>query len=96
VRRDREWLGLAAAAGLWIAIEVAFAYHGWSAVTRYLLEPAAVPVVLAGGAVGRLLAWEPQITAARAGALVRGALRWAAVAVAAGLVATLIPTARPV
>jgi hypothetical protein len=53
VRRDRQWLGLAAAAaGLWVAIEIVFAYHGWSAVARYLLEPAAVLVVLAGAAVG--------------------------------------------
>ena len=55
VRRDAETLGLAACAALWVIVEVAFAYHGWSAVSRYLLEPAAVMVVVAGGFVGRLL-----------------------------------------
>jgi hypothetical protein len=54
-RRDGETLGLAACAVLWVIVEIAFAYHGWSAVSRYLLEPAAVMVVVAGGFVGRLL-----------------------------------------
>jgi hypothetical protein len=56
IRRDRVTLGLAGAAALWVAVEIAFAYHGWSAVPRYLIEPAAVMVVIAGGAVGHLLA----------------------------------------
>jgi hypothetical protein len=55
VRRDATTLGLAACAALWVIVEIAFAYHGWSAVSRYLLEPAAVMVVVAGGFVGRLL-----------------------------------------
>jgi hypothetical protein len=59
VRRDLETLGLAAAAVLWVVIEVAFAYHGWSAVSRYLIEPAALVIVIAGGLVGRLLADGP-------------------------------------
>jgi hypothetical protein len=59
VRRDLETLGLAGAAALWVVIEIAFAYHGWSAVSRYLIEPAAVMVVIAGGLVGRLLADGP-------------------------------------
>ncbi|MGP0049853.1 MAG: hypothetical protein ACLPZR_13525, partial [Solirubrobacteraceae bacterium] len=99
VRRDREWLGLAAAAGLWVVIEIAFAYHGWSAVARYLLEPAAVLVVLAGAATGRVLAWEPRRpgapgSALPGSALARGVLRWAPAAVVAILVVALVPAAR--
>jgi hypothetical protein len=60
VRRDRVWLTLAGAAVLWVVIEIAFAYHGWSAVPRYLMEPAAGLVVLGAGAVGRVLAYDPQ------------------------------------
>ncbi|MFZ0044118.1 MAG: hypothetical protein WAK93_22605, partial [Solirubrobacteraceae bacterium] len=57
--RDRVTLALAGLAILWVAVEVAFALHGYSAVARYLFEPAAVMVVLAGSGVGRLLAWAP-------------------------------------
>ena len=85
VRRDRAWLGLAGAAGLWVVIEIAFAYDGWSAVPRYLMEPAAVLVVLAAGAVGQILAYEP-----RRG----GALRWAPGVVVLVLIAALVPPAR--
>src|SRR5262249_33553205 len=46
---------LAAAACLWVALEIGLALHGWSAANRYLLEPAAVIVVIAGVAVGRVL-----------------------------------------
>ena len=48
---------IAAAALLWVAVEIAFALHGWSAAPRYVAEPAALVVVLAGAAVGRLLRW---------------------------------------
>ena len=65
-------------------IEIAFAYHGWSAVNRYLIEPAAVMVVLAGAAVGRLLAQT------RGGLVVR----WGALVAVLVLVAALVPTAR--
>jgi hypothetical protein len=60
VRRDRATLLLAGAAALWVAVEIAFAFHGWSAVPRYLIEPAAVIAVLAGSAVGRALAPAPR------------------------------------
>ena len=75
VRRDLETLGLAGAAALWVVIEVAFAYHGWSAVSRYLIEPAAVMIVIAGGLVGRLLADGPGWATVAAG--VASAGRWA-------------------
>jgi hypothetical protein len=71
VRRDRVSLLLAGAAAVWVITEIAFALHGWSAVPRYLFEPAAVLIVIAGGAVGcvlgsevgtrRLLAWAPAL-----------------------------------
>ena len=60
IRRDRVTLAISAAAVVWVAIEIGFAYHGWSAVSRYMIEPAAVMVVVAAGAVGRLLAETPR------------------------------------
>ena len=55
VRRDRVTLAVAAAAVLWVMVEIAFALHGWSAVPRFLLEPAAVMMALAAATAGRLL-----------------------------------------
>lgn len=54
-RRDRAVLTLAGSALLWVVIEIGFAFHGWSAVNRYLIEPAAVLVVVAAVGVGRVL-----------------------------------------
>jgi hypothetical protein len=59
-RRDRVALAIAGAAFLWVAIEIAFAFHGFSAVARYLIEPVAVLVTLAGAGVGWLLAGTPR------------------------------------
>ena len=56
LRRDRTTLLVVGAAATWLLIEVAFAYHGWSAVSRYMIEPAAVMVAVAGGGIGWLLA----------------------------------------
>ena len=85
VRRDRDALLLAGAACLWVAIEIGFALHGWSAVSRYMAEPAAVVVVLAGAAVGQLLTAAPQATVMAS---------WAAPAVAIVLLGSLVPAAR--
>ncbi|HLH67203.1 MAG TPA: hypothetical protein VKV27_16045 [Solirubrobacteraceae bacterium] len=82
-RRDRATLTLAGCAALWVAIEVGFALHGWSAVNRYLIEPAAVLVVVAAVGVGRALSAQRPAALAYAGPL----------AVAA-LVAALVPSAR--
>lgn len=85
VRRDRVTLGLFATALLWVVIEIAFAYHGWSAVSRYLLEPAAVMVAIAGGFVGRMIvdtAWWV------------APLRWLGPLLVVGLLVALVPTAR--
>lgn len=82
VRRERATLLIAGSALLWTAIEVAFALHGWSAAPRYLVEPAALVVVLAGAAVGRLLAIaspSPRLA------------RWAGPIAALVLVASVLP-----
>ncbi len=83
-RRDRVTLALAAAAILWVAIEVAMALYGYSAVPRYLLEPAAVMVVLGASVVGRVLAWAPPPGRRRG-------LRWLEIAVVMVLLASLYP-----
>ena len=55
LRRDRAVLLLTAAAVTWLVIEIAFAFRGFPATPRYMVEPAAVMVVLAGVGVGRVL-----------------------------------------
>ncbi len=55
-RREREVLGLAGTAIVWVAVEVGFGIHGWPALGRYMFEPAAVVIVLGGSLVGRLSA----------------------------------------
>ncbi|HET9718812.1 MAG TPA: hypothetical protein VFP55_01915 [Solirubrobacteraceae bacterium] len=59
VRRERTWLWVAGAALVWVIVETGFALHGFSAVIRYLVEPGALLVVLAGAAIGRVLGWVP-------------------------------------
>jgi hypothetical protein len=81
-RRERAPLVLAGAAALWVAVEIAFALHGWSAVPRYLIEPAAIVAVLAGYAVGNALALTPRLPLA---------VRLAAVAAVAAFSVALIP-----
>jgi hypothetical protein len=83
VRRDRTELVLAGAAVVWVAVEIAFALHGWPASPRYLLEPAAVLTVLAGAEVGRAFAIP-------SGAPL--ALRIAGPVVAGALALALLPT----
>ncbi|MDQ6818466.1 MAG: hypothetical protein M3018_13830, partial [Actinomycetota bacterium] len=83
-RRDRTWLLIAGAALLWLTTEAAFALHGWNPSARYMFAPAAVLIVLAGAALGRILA----ITSGHP------LLRWATVAAILGLVVTLAPDAR--
>jgi hypothetical protein len=82
-RRDRDVLLVTGAACLWVAIEIGFALHGWSAVPRYLAEPAAVVVVLAGTAVGQILAASPQSVTV---------VRWLGPAAVVILVVSLLPT----
>jgi hypothetical protein len=84
VRRDRTTLALAAAAVAWVIVEIAFALHGWPGVPRYMFPAAAVMVVIAAIAVGRLLAEPPRLSSAA------GLVGLAVVIVA---VASLVPPA---
>ena len=67
----RNWIVLALGVGVvaWLIVEIAFAYHGWPALPRYMFEAAGVVAVLAGVAVGWLLGDVPRI--------VRGVPAWA-------------------
>ena len=78
-------LTLAAGAVGWVIVEIAFAYHGWPALGRYMFEPAAIGAVLAGVGVGLVLAGLPRLR--------RGIPRWAGIPVVAVLVAALVPGA---
>jgi hypothetical protein len=60
VRRDRGVFVLIAGVALWVAVEIAFALHGWSAVPRYVYEAGAGVCVLAGVFVGRVILDAPQ------------------------------------
>jgi hypothetical protein len=84
-RRNWRLLTLVLGSAGWVAVEIAFAYHGWPALGRYMFEPAAVAAVLAGVAVGMLLTELPRLRT--------GIPRWAGVPVAAVLVATMVPGA---
>jgi hypothetical protein len=90
-RRDRIWLTIAGSALLWVVVEIIFAYHGWSAVPRYLFEPAAVLVVLAGAGVGRVLAYVPSPAAV---SRFTTAARWVPPLAVLVLVGALAPSAR--
>ncbi len=83
----RNWLilALAAASALWVVVEIAFALHGWPALPRYVMEPAAIAAVFAGVAVGWALLEVPRLRA--------GLPRWVGVPIVAVLVATLVPGA---
>ena len=60
-RRDVAVLGLFGFAVFWLVVEVLFALHGWSAVPRYVMEPAAVMIVIAGVGGFRLLSGLPDV-----------------------------------
>ena len=81
-------LGLAALSVLWLAVEVAFALHGWPAVPRYIFPPAVVAILLASIGLGWLLRAAPALRAGNAPARLPGVLAGAA------LCACLIPGAR--
>ena len=83
-RRERTWLMLAGTAAVWLATWTGLALHGWNASARYMFEPAAVLIVLAGAAVGWVLANAPR----------RTPWRWGAVAGVIALVVALAPDAR--
>ena len=84
VRRDRVTLALAAGACAWVIVEIAFSLHGWPGLGRYMYEPAAVVIALAGAGVGWLLADPPPLS--RLGV-------WAGIALVVVIVAALVPSA---
>jgi hypothetical protein len=84
-RRDRTTLLLLGASLLWVLIEFGFILHKWPAQNRYLTEPAVVVAIVAAAALGRLLV---------IGATTNWAIRIASLAVVAGVIAAVIPTAQ--
>ena len=84
----RNWVVASLAGGLvvWVVVEIAFAFHGWPALPRYMFEAAGVVAVLAGVGVGWLMIEGTRFKRASVPA-------WAGAAVAAILVATMIPGA---
>jgi hypothetical protein len=85
VLRRWRWLLLGATAAVWLACEVALAWHGWGVAPRYMFEPAAVLIVVAAAGVGQALALDRRRL---------GLLRWPAVAAVLALAVTLAPHAR--
>jgi hypothetical protein len=85
VRRNRLILALAGGAVLWVVVEIAFALHGWPALPRYVMPPAAVAATLAGVAVGWVLLEAPRLR--------RGLPSWVGIPVIAVLIGTLVPGA---
>ncbi|HTU29877.1 MAG TPA: hypothetical protein VMF07_10870 [Solirubrobacteraceae bacterium] len=79
LRRERAVLLITAACAVWLAVEMLFALHGFSAVARYMIEPADLMIAVAGYGIAQALAgpWE---------GLRRRCERWT-LAVAAPLVA---------
>ncbi len=85
IRRHRFVLALAVAVVVWVLIEIAFAFHGFPALSRYMFEPAAVATVLAGIGVGWALS--------SVGTRRRGLSGWGAIVAVAALIAALVPGA---
>jgi len=84
-RRDRAVLVLAGGIVAWVLIEIAFAFHGFPALPRYMFEPAAVAGVLAGIGVGWALSGLRSPRGRVPG--------WLGIVVVGVLVATLVPGA---
>jgi hypothetical protein len=91
---DRLVLLLATGVVVWVAVEIAFALHGFPAVPRYLFEAVAVLGVLAGVAVGRLLLDLPVRLERTLPGLSRQPAHWAAGLAVVAFAAALIPVAR--
>jgi len=85
VRRNYLVLILAAGVVAWLVVEIAFALHGFPALSRYVMPAAGVAIVLAGVGVGWALYEVPRI--------IRGVPRWAGVPVVVVLLASLVPGA---
>ena len=84
-KRNLVVLTLAAAAALWVVIEIAFTLHGFPGVPRYLFEPAGVTAALGGIAVGWVVADARRLSAKLP--------RWSGIPVVVVLVVSLLPGA---
>ncbi|MBV9466890.1 MAG: hypothetical protein JO206_11420 [Solirubrobacterales bacterium] len=93
IRRDLILLTLSAGALAWVVIEIAFSLHGWPGLPRYMFAAGGVMVVLAGVGVGRLLSELPSLVRAAGGAARSPAAGWGGAALAAVIVASLVPAA---
>ena len=85
LRRRLVVLALAVIAAGWVVVEIAFAYHGWPALPRYMFEAAGISAVLAGVAAGWALTELPRLRASLPG--------WIGIPVVAVLVGTMVPGA---
>jgi hypothetical protein len=85
VRRERAVLVLTAASVAWLVIEIAFAFRGFPATPRYMVESGAVTVVLAGVGVARVLGLASRLPLA---------VRPIPALAVAGLLVVLVPAVR--
>jgi hypothetical protein len=75
-RRRLTWLVLLGSALLWVLIEIAFAYHGWPAAPRYVMEPAAVVGAVGAAAGGRAVRFAVSGSRIAVVSLTHGLGRW--------------------
>ncbi|MEO8967810.1 MAG: hypothetical protein ABI355_09410 [Solirubrobacteraceae bacterium] len=94
VRRDRGVIVLAAAVVVWVAVEVGFALHGYSAVPRYIYEAGAGTAVLAGVFVGRVIIDVPAALGVLRLRVPPAAAGLAVVAIVLAFAGSLVPVAR--
>jgi hypothetical protein len=86
LRRDLTWIALIVCSLLWVVVEIGFAYHGWPAAPRYLMEPAAVLGMLAAAMIGRVLRYAVTVGG-------HALARLAALAAVLAATGTLVPVA---
>jgi hypothetical protein len=84
-RRNRVVLVLAGGIVVWVIVEIAFAFHGFPALPRYMFEAGGVAAVLAGIGVGWALTEVPKLRPGLPG--------WVGIPVAVVLVGALVPGA---
>ncbi len=65
LRRDWRVLIIAGCSAVWMAIEIAFALHGFPGVPRYMFEAAGLMIVVAGVCIGWLLTEPARLMQAR-------------------------------
>jgi hypothetical protein len=93
VRRQWATLVIAAAALLYVIVEIAFVLHGWPGVPRYLFEPAGVVAVLAGVGAGKVLLELPPLVSRVAPGLSTAVASAGAIVIVALVALWLVPSA---